>query len=159
MRGVAAFVTLCKIPPMQDFYRSRSFQGGFILSLLLFGGFLLWELNLLNTIIQGPPRPPPTNTELTFTIVLIILLSLNTGLFFWYRQRRSCPVGTKRATTVAGVIGAVTLLCPVCLYIPLSILGLSITLTALIPYVPLLRIVALILIIVSTAMLWPKQRG
>lgn len=70
----------------------------------------------------------------------------------------SCPMGIKSATGIAGVLGAVTLICPVCIVLPASLLGLGFVLTFLAPFLPLLRIIAIVLLAVCIWMLWPKGR-
>jgi len=90
-----------------------------------------------------------------FTATLIGLFALNAGLFAWRRQQGTCPMGTRRASVLAGALGALALLCPVCLAIPISLLGISLSLLWLAPYIPLLRFVALLVLAVSTMILWP----
>ncbi|HVW66336.1 MAG TPA: hypothetical protein VHA78_01235 [Candidatus Peribacteraceae bacterium] len=137
-------------------FRSSLFWIPFIVTLLIVGVFFAWELDLLS-FLPSLPRPSATQTDILFTIVLGLLLSFNAGLATWSMKMGTCPVGTKRATGVAGIIGAVTLLCPVCLVLPASLFGLGIILTFLAPFLPLLRLIALILLLATTWMLWPKR--
>ncbi len=99
----------------------------------------------------------PTQLEILFTGAMILLLALDSGLIFFRIKTGSCPLGARRASTIAGGLGVVTLLCPVCLLIPVSLFGISVSLTFLAPFLPLLRVVVLFLLAVSTLMLWPKQ--
>ena len=134
----------------------HKFWTPFLVSLLGFSLFFAWELSLVPGI-SGPPRPEATSLEISFTVLLILLLALNIGLFSWKKGRGVCPIGTKKATTTAGILGAVTLVCPVCVLVPASVLGISISLIFLTPFLPLLRLIAVILLGVSTWMLWPRS--
>lgn len=117
-----------------------------------------WELNLFSPLLPGPPRPPTTNAEVAFTMLLIALLGLNMGLFSYRKRAGTCPIGTRRANSVAGSLGLFALLCPVCLALPLSAIGISVSLTVFAPFIPLLRVLALLLLLVSTSVLWPRKR-
>ena len=90
-------------------------------------------------------------------IVLGLLLSFTTGLAVWHTRNGSCPLSVKSATGVAGVLGAITLICPICIVLPASLLGLGFTLAFLAPFLPLLRVIAIILLCASIGMLWPKK--
>lgn len=125
-------------------------------ALLVFGSFFAWELGYL-PFLPTLPRIAPTQIEHVFSGTLALLLAVNVSLLRWRSHYGSCPIGTKRATSIGGLVGVVTLLCPVCLLLPISIFGLSLSLAILAPYLPLLRIIALILVGVSTWMLWPKD--
>lgn len=139
------------------FFRSSRFWASFAMSGLLFGALMVWEAGLLAGVLPSLPRPPIGPAEAVFSAVIVLLLAFNIGLFSWRSRYGTCPVGTRRATGMAGAIGAVTLLCPVCLLIPLSVLGTGVTLTFLSPYLPLLRIISLILLLASVHMLWPSS--
>lgn len=138
------------------FVRTALFWLWTIPSLLIFGIFFAWELGFLR-FLPSLPRMPATKGEIAFSMLLAVLLSLNIGLLHWRNKYSSCPVGTKRASGLGSAVGVITLLCPVCLLLPVSLFGLSISLTLLVPYLPLLRLVALLLLGVSTWMLWPKD--
>lgn len=139
------------------FLSEKTFWRPFILSALLLSAFFAWELGYMGDMLPRLPRPEPSTFELYFTIILIALLSLDSGLV-WYRLKQgTCPVGAKRASTLAGGLGIITLLCPACLLIPISLFGISLSLTFLSPYLPLLRAIVFLLLIVSTLMLWPKN--
>ena len=138
------------------FLRSKNFWIAFILAGLFFGLFFTWQLGLW-ILLPSPPRPQPTQEEYIFTSVIIFLFALNMGLFSWRRKYGSCPTGTRRAGTLAGVMTAATLCCPVCILIPISLFGVGFSLAALGPYLPLLRFIAIILLGTSTLMLWPRQ--
>jgi hypothetical protein len=107
--------------------------------------------------VWSPPRPAPGRDEYAFAILLLILLSLESGLFFWHREHRSCPVGARRAGGIAGIIGAATLLCPACTVLPLTLLGASVSLGVLGPFLPLLRIISLLIAVAALIMLWPRK--
>lgn len=137
--------------------RSPLFWAPFLLTLVVAGVFFAWELDELTAFLPSLPRVAATQTDVIFTVMLGLLLSLNAGLVTWSMKMGTCPVGTKSATGIAGVIGAVTLICPVCVVLPATFLGLGIVLTFLAPFLPLLRAIALVLLLVSTYMLWPKR--
>ncbi len=134
-------------------FRSPLFWIPFFVTLLIASVFFAWELDLLGTIVPSLPRPAATAVDIYFTIVLGLLLSLNAGLAVWQSRMGSCPRGVKRATGVAGIVGAITLVCPVCIALPATFLGLGFVLTFLAPFLPLLRVIALVLLIVAVWML------
>ncbi|MBT3292857.1 hypothetical protein HN512_04850 [Candidatus Peregrinibacteria bacterium] len=138
------------------FLKSLTFWKWFVVAAVLTSTLFMWELGFVS-FLPSPPRPAPYRTEFIFTLILIIFISLNSGLIMWNKRNGICPVGTKRATGLAGAIGAIGLLCPVCFLFPLGIFGLSLSLSFLGPYIPILRIIALILLTVSTLLLWPKN--
>jgi hypothetical protein len=140
------------------FLRDRTFWLVFVCTLVLTGLFFAWELGMFYPYLPTLPRPRATDTETGFTALLIFLFSLNIALFAYQRKRGTCPVGARNASAIAGTIGVVALLCPVCLLLPITALGASFSLLFLMPYVPLLRVIALVLLIASTMMLWPKKR-
>jgi membrane protease YdiL (CAAX protease family) len=140
------------------FVQSLRFWRTAFISAGLLALFFLWELGAFASVITSPPRPAATQGEMLFTATLIVLFALNAGLFAWRRQQGTCPVGTRRASVLAGALGAVALLCPVCLAIPISLLGISLSLLWLAPYIPLLRFVALLILVVSTVILWPHTQ-
>ena len=131
-------------------FRSSSFWYAAILSAVLLSAVFTWVLWYL-------PRPVPTSMELTYTAILLLILSLNSGLIFFRLKHGTCPIGAKRGSTIAGGLGIVTLLCPACLLIPISLFGISMSLTILAPYLPLLRVIVLFLLVVSTMMLLPTN--
>ena len=135
--------------PDMTFLSSRYFWRPALLSGVLLSILFLW-------IMQTLPRPEVTQWELIYTGILIVLLALDSGLIFYRLKANTCPIGAKRASTVAGGLGVITLLCPACLLLPISLFGLSLSLTFLAPFLPLLRVITLFLLIVSTMMLWPK---
>lgn len=123
------------------------------------GIFFAWELGHLSPPLPLLLRPDASPTEIVFSIVLSILIALNAGFFTWRKRMGSCPVGVRRATGGAGILGAIALLCPVCLALPAGIGGLGLAFAVLTPFVPLIRVVALILLLVSTYLLWPKRNS
>lgn len=139
------------------FLKQKSFWQPASISLVLLSAFFAWELGYFGDVIPRLPRPEPTQTELVFTAIMILLLALDSGLIFFRVKQGTCPVGAKRATKIAGGLGIVTLLCPACLLIPISLFGISLSLTFIAPFLPLLRIIVGLLLIVSTILLWPKN--
>ena len=138
------------------FLRSLSFWLPFTITLCAAGTLFLWELNLL-PLLPAPVRPPATEWELVFTGLLVLLIAFNAGLVAWRSQMGTCPVGVKRATGLGGTIGFVALFCPVCLVLPASVLGLGALLAMLTPFLPLLRIIALVILGGALFLLWPKD--
>lgn len=138
------------------FLHSKHFWRPALLCAVLLGLFFSWELGFFGDLLPRLSRPEPTQLELLYTVVLIVFLSLDTGLAFFRIKQGTCPVGAKRASTIAGALGVLTLLCPACLLIPISLFGLTLSLSVLAPFLPLLRVIVLFLLIVSTAMLWPR---
>ncbi len=143
---------------MKRLLRSPLFWLPFLVSLIVLGAFFGWELGLLNSIVPSLPRPPATETDIIFTVILGFLLSLTSGLVAWSSKMGSCPMSVKSATGIAGILGAVTLICPVCIVLPASLLGLGFVLTFLAPFLPLLRIIAIVLLVVCIGMLLPKKK-
>ena len=142
---------------MKRFLSHGAFWKPFCVTAVLLSAFFAWELGYFGSLLPTLPRPEPTQLELIFTVVLIALLAFDSGLV-WYRLKRgNCPVGAKRASTIAGGLGVVTLLCPACLLIPISLFGITLSLSFLAPFLPLLRTVVLLLLTVSTILLWPKN--
>ncbi len=139
------------------FLSAKTFWRPFSISAILLSAFFAWELGYMGNLLPRLARPAPTTFEIAYTVALMILLSFNAGLAFFRMKQGTCPVGAKRASTIAGGLGIVTLLCPACLLIPISLFGISLSLTVLTPYLPLLRVIVFFLLIVSTLMLWPKN--
>lgn len=142
---------------MTRFLRSASFWIPFVIALAVLSFFFLWELGMAHLALPMLPRIPTTPVDLTFTCILWILLSFTIGLAAWRNRETTCPVGVKRATGVAGVLGAVSLLCPICIALPVSLLGFSLTLSFLSPFVPLLRVIAIVVLATAISLLWPKK--
>jgi hypothetical protein len=138
--------------------RSPVFWLPFLLTLLLAGAFFAWELGAFQRILPSLPRATPTPLELGFTALLLFLLAFNAGLVTWQTKNGTCPIGVKRATGAGGIIGTVALLCPVCLLLPASFLGLSALMAFLVPFLPLLRFIALVLLLAALYLLWPNAK-
>ena len=66
-------------------------------------------------------------------------------------------MSSKRATKIGGVVGAAALLCPVCLLVPISLFGISISFAVLGPFLPLLQTVALVLLVANAWILLTKN--
>ena len=142
---------------MPRFLRSPSFWFPFAIALAVLSVFFLWELGMLHLALPMLPRIRTTALDLTFTGILWILLSFTIGLAVWKNREGSCPIGVKRATGVAGVLGAVSLLCPICIALPVSLLGVRLTLSFLSPFVPLLRVIAIVVLVTAVSLLWPRK--
>ena len=142
---------------MKRFLSSSVFWATFLTAGILSSLFFAWETDLLAAYVKGPLRPPVNTEEWIFSVGIILLFSLNVGLFFWGRKYGSCPRGVRRATGRGTVLGAVTLLCPACTVLPLTFIGAGVTLAFLGPFLPLLRIVAVIILLAVSALLWPKK--
>lgn len=120
--------------------------------------FFAWELGYFINVIPSYPRPYATNGEVIFTGIIGFLLAVNVGLIAWQRRFGHCPIGVKRASGAAGLIGALTLICPACVLLPAGIAGAGFIFAALTPHLILLRIIAIFVLLVATWMLWPKKR-
>ncbi len=142
---------------MDALFLSKRFRNAAAGSAIVLGLFFAWELGYFGNLLPRLPRTDPTTAEITYTVILILLLAFNAGIIAERLKSGTCPIGAKRATAVAGSLGVITLLCPVCLLIPVSLLGLSLSLSFLTPFMPLLRAVVMLLLIVSTILLWPKK--
>ncbi len=143
---------------MNRVLRSPAFWLPFTVSLVLSGGFFLWELGYFQGFLPSLLRPQASAAELLFTAALALLLSFNAGLVVWQSRYGHCPLGVKRASSVAGAIGALTLICPACVLLPASLIGASFFFAYVSPFLPLLRAVAVILLVVASAMLWSKKK-
>lgn len=136
---------------------SASFWTWFLGTLAVTGTIFAWELRLVDLPLPTLPRIPPTPFELSYTAVLTLLLSLAAGLFGWRRSNGSCPVGVKRSVGLAGALGGLALLCPVCLALPVAFIGLGTVIAVLGQFLPLIRILALLFVGVAIWLLWPKR--
>lgn len=143
---------------MMSFLRSGRFWVPFLIVGALAGAFFLWELGFLSAYLRSLPRVEPTPAENVFTASLVFLLAVNAGLYSWQKRYGSCPVGTRHASGIGGAVGAFALLCPVCLLLPLSLFGASLSLVFFAPFIPLFRIIAILLLVVSTILLWPRKK-
>lgn len=128
-----------------------------MVSLVITGTFFAWELGYFQMILPSFPRPPALLWELAFTGILGVLISLNAGLAVWQSKHGSCPVGVKSASGIAGIVGALTLICPACILLPASLIGFGFFFAFIGPYLPLLRVIAVILLVAALWMLRPKK--
>ena len=133
---------------MRRLLHSWHFWLPFGIALLVVAKFFEWELSVLT---------PPTPSELVFTIVLAFFLALSIGLTVWNLKEGTCPVGVKRATGLAWFLGAATLICPACIALPTAFIGIGFALAAAGPYLPLMRVVAIVLLLVAVWMLRPRR--
>ncbi len=138
------------------FLRSKDFWSWSIVALVLAGAFFVWELRLIPLPIPELPRAPATTLELVYTGVLTLLLALASGLFGWQRKNGSCPIGVKRTVGIAGALGGVALLCPVCLALPGLLLGVGTLIAILGQFLPLIRLLAIVFALVAVWLLWPR---
>ena len=142
-----------------SFLRTGRFWIAACITLLVTGFIFLWELDGLRIIgLPGPPRFMATGRDIVASVLITFLLSINVGLIAWQKRYGSCPRGTGGAAGGAGVLGFVALLCPVCIIVPISIAGISISLAVLAPFIPLFQIIAVLLLCVSFLLLVPKRQ-
>ncbi len=139
------------------FLRSATFWIWFVVVFAVTGVFFAWELRLVTLPIPELPRVPATPFELTYTATLTVLLSLASGLFGWRRRNGSCPVGVKRSVGLAGMLGGLALLCPVCLALPITFIGLGTAFAILGQFLPLIRIIAVLFALIAIWLLWPRD--
>jgi hypothetical protein len=144
---------------MKPVLASAVFWRWFVIASVFMGAVLAWEMNAFTPWLPGPIRPPITSEERVFTALIVLLIGFDAGLYGWRRRFGSCPAGVRRATGIGGMFGALALLCPACTLIPIALLGTSITLGFLTPFLPLLRLVAVIILAAVAAMLWPRERS
>ncbi len=139
------------------FLRSGLFWTCFLVTFAVATLFFGWELRLVPLPFPMLPRAPATSLDYAFAGGLICLLSLASGLFAWQQRYGSCPVGVKRTFGIAGMLGGLALLCPVCLALPGLLLGIGTIIAVLGPFLPLLRLLALVFAGVAVFLLWPKR--
>lgn len=139
------------------FLGSPTFWGWFLATLAVTGVFFAWELRLVELPLPTLPRVPATAFELSYTAALTLLLSLASGLFGWRRRYGSCPVGVKRSVGLAGMLGGIALLCPVCLALPVTLLGVSTLIAVISQFLPLIRIIAVLFVGMAIWLLWPAS--
>lgn len=113
---------------------------------VLAGLFFAWELDLLEPYVMGPPRPAVTQTEIILTFLILFFMSVNVGMFTYLKRYGSCPVGTRRTTSFAAVLGAGALLCPVCVFGSFTFIGFTFAVSFLTPFIPLLQVIAVIVL-------------
>lgn len=142
---------------MKRVLASAVFWRWFVIACVLTGVSLAWEMNAFTPWLPGPIRPPVTGEERIFSAIIVLLIGFDAGLYGWHKRFASCPVGVRRATGLGGAFGALALLCPACTLIPIALLGTSVTLGFLTPFLPLLRIVAVIILAAVASMLWPRK--
>ncbi len=138
------------------FLRSSLFWAGCLPTLVIAGAFFAWELRLIDLPLPDLPRFPATLFEILFSLLLAFLLALAVGLFGWQRRYGACPAGARRSAGIAGALGGIALLCPVCLALPVSLVGLSTLFALLIPFLPLIRLIAFLFALLAVWLLWPR---
>ena len=139
------------------FFGSPIFWAWCVPTLAIAGIFFAWELHLIHLPLPGIPRMEATFLELAYTGLLSILLSLAAGLFGWQRRYGACPAGIKRTFGFAGALGGIALLCPVCLALPATLIGLGTIIAVVGEFLPLIRVLAVIAAGFAVYLLWPKR--
>ena len=140
------------------FLKAGRFWIATIVALLATGLLFAWELGALQAIgLSGPPRFTPTTRDIVASVSIALLFSFNVGLIAWRQRYGTCPASTKGATGVAGFLGALALLCPACIALPIGIAGVSISLALLSPFVPLFQLIAIIVLCVSCYISLPRK--
>jgi hypothetical protein len=139
------------------FLQSATFWIPFCITLVLAALFFAWELGVFINYLPSFPRPSVLFSEFIFTATISLLLAFDIALAIWQSRFGSCPRGVKRASTVATAIGALTLICPACVLLPVSFLSVGAMLSLMATHLPVLRVVSVGLLIVTAMMLWPKK--
>ena len=144
---------------MWKILRSSWFWLPFLVTLCIAAACFAWEIGIFRDVLPSLPRPSPTSLDFLFAGTTTFLLALNVGLVLWRSHFGSCPRGVKRTTGIAGVLGIVSLFCPVCLALPVTLLGAGAFLTILAPFLPLLRLIVLVLLTGTLILLWPRNNA
>lgn len=149
--------------PMQFHLRPLPLRSGVFWRWTISGGvasglLMAWSVGGLERWLWTPPRPPATAGEIAFSSALALLLAIVAGLVGVRMREGSCPRGARRATGIAGILGFVSLLCPVCLALPLSLFGGAVTLALLSPFAPLLQLFALLVLLWTAVLLLHENR-
>lgn len=141
------------------FLRAGRFWSGALIALAGIGLLFAYELNMLSSIgLEGPPRSMSHEREAIFAILIALLFSINVGLIAWHRKQGTCPIGVRRAASLAGVLGTIALLCPICLAVPIGIASAAALLVLLAPFVMLIQIIAIVLLCAGLWLLVPRKR-
>lgn len=140
------------------FLQSSHFWIPFVVTLILAGLFFAWELGMLIAFLPSVPRPSVLLSEWIFTLSLSLLLAFDIGLVVWQSRFGSCPRGVKRASGIATALGALTLICPACVLLPASLIGVGAVLSLLTVHMSALRIVSIGLLLMTAIMLWPRTK-
>lgn len=140
------------------FLDSLHFWIPFAFTLVAAGLFFAWELGVFINVLPSVPRPSVLPSEFAFTAALSFLLAFDIGLAVWQRRFGSCPRGIKRASSVATALGALTLVCPACTLLPVSLVSVGTLLSLMSAHMPTLRIVSIALLFMTAMMLWPSRR-
>jgi len=138
------------------FLQSNTFWKSAIIATVVAAVLFLWLLGAFSGVIWSPPRPAPDTLEWVFTIALIALIGLNVGLMSYQNKHGSCPIGAKRASKIGGTVGAIALVCPACIAVPLSIAGLGTALSLFATFLPILQIISIVLMLMSAIMIARK---
>lgn len=144
---------------MKRALRSSVFWIPFVIAFLLAELFFAWELGYFINYLPSYPRPYATHGEVIFTGIIGLLLAINIGLIFWQRRFGHCPIGVKRLSGLAGVLGAFTLICPLCVLLPASFVGVGFFFASFAQHVVFMRIISIVILVISMGMLWPRPAG
>lgn len=140
------------------FLRTSYFWIPFVITLVIAGLFFAWELDAFVNILPSiAPRPSILLSEFLYTGILSLLLAFDIGLIVWHRRFGACPRGVKRASGLATMIGALTLICPACFLLPASFIGIGTIMSLMSTHMPALRIVSIGLLLMTAMMLWPRK--
>lgn len=139
------------------FLQSAYFWTPFAVTLVVTALFFAWELGVFIQYLPSFPRPSILPSEFAFTATLSVLLAFDIGLVVWHSRFGSCPRGVKRVSGFATVLGAITLICPLCVLLPTSLIGVGAVLSLMSMHMPALRIVSIGLLLATAIMLWPKR--
>lgn len=149
-----------RAPKKQNLFRflqSKYFWIPFAITLVVAALFFAWELGVFIQYLPSFPRPSVLPSEFAFTTILSALLAFDIGLAVWHSRFGSCPRGVKRVSGFATVLGALTLICPLCILLPTSLIGVGTILSLMSVHMPALRIVSIGLLFVTAIMLWPRR--
>lgn len=140
------------------FLQAMHFWIPFGITLIVTALFFAWELGVFINFLPSFPRPSVLPSELAFTATISILLAFDIGLVVWHSRFGSCPRGVKRVSGFATALGALTLICPLCILLPTSLIGVGTMLSLMSMHMPALRIVSIGLLFVTAIMLWPSSK-
>lgn len=143
--------------PMPDAFRRRVFWQWFFVMMVIAGMIFAWELDAFKGLLPSPSRPDPTRGEILYAAAIIVLMSFTSGLMGYRMKNGTCPIGARNASAIAGGLSLVTLLCPVCLLLPFSLFGIGLSIAFLAPYLPLLRMIVVLILAVCIWVLWPRE--
>jgi hypothetical protein len=141
-----------------SFLRAARFWIATSIAFVIIGLLFAWELNILQIIgLSGPLRYETSTRDLLASSTITVLFSFSIGLIAWRQRYGSCPTSAKGATGAAGFLGALALICPACIALPVGIASFSVSLAFLSPFVPLFQLIAIIILCTSCYISLPKK--